>query len=252
MTAWNRWCETIVVESRGRLHPVAHCSLRDLAWLERELARLSAAGVRLAMLAPAAVDGRRLSHPDLERAWSAFEHHGISPVFHVADQPKVFDEAWYDDRNALGVFAVDAALLYVPAALACTDLILHGVFERHPKLRLGIVELSAVWVPLFLMMLDGGSAFTERLQGVASPLSARPSDYFRRQVRVSSFAYELPANLQRMLGGTDLLMACSDYPHSEGTATPIADYAGSGRFALRPEDAPGLFHDNVAFLLHRR
>jgi predicted TIM-barrel fold metal-dependent hydrolase len=231
---------------------VAHCSLRDLAWLERELARLSAAGVRLAMLAPAAVDGRRLSHPDLERAWSAFEHHGISPVFHVADQPKVFDEAWYDDRNALGVFAVDAALLYVPAALACTDLILHGVFERHPKLRLGIVELSAVWVPLFLMMLDGGSAFTERLQGVASPLSARPSDYFRRQVRVSSFAYELPANLQRMLGGTDLLMACSDYPHSEGTATPIADYAGSGRFALRPEDAPGLFHDNVAFLLHRR
>ncbi len=252
MAAWNRWCETVVAEGQGRLHPAAHLSLRDLDWLERQLARLSAVGVRLAMIAPAAVGGRRLSHPDLERAWSGFEHHGISPVFHVADQPKVFDEAWYDERGDLGVFAVDAALLYVPAALACTDLILHGVFERHPGLRLGIVELSAVWVPLFLMMLDGGSAFLARLQGQASPLPLRPSDYFRRQVRVSSFAYELPAHLQRLLAGAELLMACSDYPHSEGTAKPLEDYAAGGRFASRPADAPGLFHDNVAFLLHRR
>jgi hypothetical protein len=167
----------------------------------------------------------------------------------VADQPKVFDEAWYEGRGELGVFAVDAALLYVPAALACTDLILHGVFERHPELRLGIVELSAVWVPLFLMMLDGGSEFTARLQGEPLGLPLEPSDYFRRQVRVSSFAYELPANLQRMLGGADLLMACSDYPHSEGTATPLTDYAAGGRFAVRPADAPGLFRDNAAFLL---
>jgi hypothetical protein len=251
MAAWNRWCETVVAEGGGRLHPVAHLSLRDQGWLERQLARLAAQGVRLAMIAPAAVDGRRLSHPDLDRAWSAFEHHGISPVFHVADQPKVFDEAWYDERGDLGVFAVDAALLYVPAALACTDLILGGVFERHPGLRLGIVELSAVWVPLFLMMLDGGSEFTARLQGEPIPLPLRPSDYFRRQVRVSSFAYELPANLARQLGGADLLMACSDYPHSEGTAKPLEDYAAGGRFALRPADAPGLFGDNAAFLLRR-
>jgi predicted TIM-barrel fold metal-dependent hydrolase len=251
MAAWNRWCETVVAEGGGRLHPVAHLSLRDLDWLERQLARLSAAGVRLAMIAPATVEGRRLSHPDLERAWSAFEHHGVSPVFHVADQPKVFDEAWYDERGELGVFAVDAALLYVPAALACTDLILHGVFERHPGLRLGIVELSAVWVPLFLMMLDGGSAFTERLEGRTSPLPLRPSEYFRRQVRVSSFAYELPANIRKLLGGADLLMACSDYPHSEGTAKPIEDYAAGGRLASRPAEAPGLFRDNAAFLLGR-
>jgi len=250
MSAWNRWCDAVVAEGGGLLHPVAHLSLRDLDWLERELARLAAAGVRLAMIAPALVDGRRLSHPDLERAWSAFEHHGVSPVFHVADQPKVFDEAWYSDRGELGVFAVDTIFLYVPAALACTDLILNGVLERHPRLRLGIVELSAVWVPLYLMMLDGGSQFLARLNGRPSQLALRPSDYFRRQVRVSSFAYEMPRNLQRMLGGSDLLMACSDYPHSEGTAQPLADYAAAGRFAVRPDEAPGLFRDNAAFLLH--
>jgi predicted TIM-barrel fold metal-dependent hydrolase len=250
MAAWNRWCETVVREGRGRLHPVAHVSLRDLDWLERQLARLAAKGVRLAMIAPALVDGRRLSHPDLERAWAAFEHHGIAPVFHVGDQPKVFDEAWYADRGELGNFAVDTVFLYVPAALACTDLILNGVFERHPGLRIGIVELSAVWVPLYLMMLEGGCRFLERLNGRTSPLPLSPGDYFRRQVRVSSFSYEMPRNLQKLLGGADLLMACSDYPHSEGTAQPLDDYAALGRFAASPDQDRGLFHDNAAFLLH--
>jgi predicted TIM-barrel fold metal-dependent hydrolase len=251
MGAWNRWCETVVREGGGRLHPVAHLTLRDLGWLEAQLARLAKAGVRAAMIAPALVDGKPLSHPDLDRAWAAFAHHGISPVFHVADQPKVFDEAWYTDRADLGVFAVDSIFLYVPAALACTDLILNGVFERHPDLRLGIVELSAVWVPLYLMMLDGGTSFVDRLNGTERGLPLRPSEYFARQVRVSSFAYELPANIQRMMGGADLLMCCSDYPHSEGTAHPLADYAASGKFGLTPADAPGLFRDNAAFLLRR-
>ncbi len=251
MAAWNRWCETVVHAGRGRLHPVAHLTLRDPVWLEAQLARLAAAGVRAAMIAPALVDGRPLSHPALDRAWAAFAHHGISPVFHVADQPKVFDEAWYTDRADLGVSAVDSVLLYVPAALACTDLILNGVLERHPDLRLGIVELSAVWVPLFLMMLDGGSQFVRRLDGRDAKLSLRPSEYFKRQVRVSSFAYELPANIQRQLGGADLLMCCSDYPHSEGTARPLADYAAPGKLAVTPDAAPGLFRDNAAFLLRK-
>jgi hypothetical protein len=91
----------------------------------------------------------------------------------------------------------------------------------------------------------------ERLNGRGARLPLRPSEYFKRQVRVSSFAYELPANLERQLGGADLLMCCSDYPHSEGTAHPLEDYAAPGKFARRPQDAPGLFHDNAAFLLRK-
>jgi len=246
--AWNRWCAAVAAEGRGRLHPVAHLTLRDPVWLEAQLAALAKAGVRLAMLAPALVDGKPLSHPDLERAWAAFVHHGVTPVFHVADQPKVFDAAWYREPHDTGVFVLDSVFLYVPAALAVTDLILNGVFGRHPGLRLGIVELSAVWVPLYLMMLDGGSQFVERLNGRASPVAGRPSDVFRRHVRVSCFAYEQPTRIASRLGGAELLMACSDYPHSEGTATPLADYA-AGRFGTRPEAAPGLFERNVAYLL---
>ncbi|HEV7525252.1 MAG TPA: hypothetical protein VGP92_09805 [Acidimicrobiia bacterium] len=249
MSAWNRWCASVVVDGRGKVHPVAHVTLRDEAWLFAELVRLERAGVHLAMMAPALVDGRPLSHPDHDRIWSAFVDHGVRPVFHVADQRRPFDDAWYTDAPDAFVSTLDSVFLWTAAALACTDLILNGTLERHPDLRIGVVELSAVWVPMFLMMLDGGSDFTARLNGhPLAPLSMRPSEYFRRQVRVSSFSYEVPARLIRQTG--DLYMCCSDYPHSEGTATPLADYTTAGT-PVGPDDAPGLFHDNVAMLLER-
>ena len=140
---------------------------------------------------------------------------------------------------------VESVFIWVPPALAVTDLILNGVFDRHPGLRIGIVELSSIWVPQFTLMLDGAFDFTTRLNGRPNvPLARRPSEYLRDHVRISSFSYEDPARLTRHSG--DLFMACSDFPHSEGTATPLADYERAG---CPPEDAPGLFRDNVSFLL---
>ncbi|MBM3658940.1 MAG: hypothetical protein FJW95_05480 [Actinobacteria bacterium] len=252
MRAWNRWCASVVTDGHGRLHPVGHVSLRDLDWLDAELGALAAAGVRTAMVAPALVDGRPLSHPDLDRAWGTFATHGIAPCFHVADQPRPFDDAWYVDADRAFVPTLESVFLYSAAALALTDLIVNGVLERHPDLRIGVVELSAVWVPLYLMMLDGGVDFTTKLNGQPpAALSLRPSEYFLRQVRVSSFAYELPTNLRSQLGGADLLMCCSDYPHSEGTADPLGDYGRGQTYGLSPDDWPGLFAGNAAFLLGR-
>lgn len=249
MLAWNRWCAEI---GSVRLAPVAHVTLRDPAWLREELGALARAGIKVAMVAPALVDGRPLSHPDHEPIWRAFVDHDIALAFHVADQPRVFADGWYPPDGEDFVPVLDSVFLHTPAALACTDLIVNGVLERHPALRIGIVELSAVWVPMYLMMLDGGYDFTTRLNGsVPTPLSLRPSEYFRRQVRVSSFSYELPEHLRGQLAGADLLMACSDFPHSEGTATPLADYAATGRYGTDPDRSPGLFHDNAAFLLGR-
>ncbi|MBI2705746.1 MAG: amidohydrolase family protein [Actinobacteria bacterium] len=254
MAAWNRWCVTVADEGDGRLHPVAHLTLRDLDWLEAQLQSLARGGVRLAMIAPALVDTKPLSHPDLDRSWSLFVDHGVTPVFHVADQPRPFDEAWYTDQDDMAIPTLESVFLWTAAALACTDLIVNGVLERHPDLRIGIVELSAVWVPMYTMMLDGGVDFTSKLNGrTLTDLSLRPSEYFQRQVRVSSFSYELPARLTNQLGGRDILMCCSDYPHSEGTASPLEDYARglNGSYAVTPDQAPGLFHDNAAFLLRQ-
>ena len=127
---------------------------------------------------------------------------------------------------------------------------LNGTLERFPDLRIGLVELSSLWLPLYLMMLDGGAAFTRQINGFdAVPLPMQPSDYFRRQVRVSSFYYESPARIVEKIG-VDLLMCCSDYPHSEGSATPISDYAANGLDA-HAGAAPAFFADNMSFLLRR-
>ena len=244
MEAWNRWCATVVADAGGRLHPVAHLTLRDAAWAEAQLAALAAAGIRLAMIAPAPVDGRPLSHPDHDRLWSAFMDNGITPVFHVADQPRVLDDCWYTDEASF-VPVIESVFLWVPPALALTDLIMNGVFDRHPALRFGVVELSSIWVPQYLLMLDGAYDFTRRLNGrPLAELAQRPSDYFLDRVRVSSFSYEDPARLTAKTG--DVFMFCSDYPHSEGTATPVTDYE---RMGCTADAQPGLFRDNIDLML---
>lgn len=242
MRAWNRYCAEIRSTGGGRLQPVAHLTLRDREWLGAELRALAEADVRLAMIAAGPVDGRELSHPEHESIWSAFVEHGVTPVFHVADQVRVFDDCWYEEDF---VPVTESVFLWVPAALALTDLIVHGVFDRHPGLRFGVVELSSIWVPQFLLMLDGGIEFTSRLNGrPVTPLKRRPSEYFLEHVRVSSFSYEDPRRLTAKSG--DVFMLCSDYPHSEGTATPVSDYERAG---CLPGDLPGLYHRNAEFIL---
>jgi predicted TIM-barrel fold metal-dependent hydrolase len=245
MTAWNRWCSAVVADSGGALHPVAHLTLRDPVWLDEQLRALAAGGVRLAMIAPALVDGRPLSHTDHDRIWRSFVHHGVTPVFHVANQPRVFDDAWYTDHDDSFVPVLDSVFIWTPPALALTDLILNGVFDRHPELRVAVIELGSIWVPMYLLMLDGGSDFTARLNGrPVTELAHRPSQYVRDHVRIASFSYELPKRLIRDAG--DLFMACSDYPHSEGTDTPISDYASVG---CGGTDAAGLLGGNIRELL---
>jgi hypothetical protein len=245
MGAWNRWCAVVAAEGGDRRRPVAPQTQRDPDWLEVQLGQLSSAGVRLAMIAAAPVDGRPLSHPELDRVWSSFVEHGVTPTFHVADQPRAFADSWYAGAREEFVSPFDSVMLSAPPALALTDMIVNGVLARHPELRIGIVELGATWVPHYLLMLDGGWEFTRRINGRPPvPLDGMPSDYFHRQVRVAAFSYEDPARLAAAAG--DVFMACSDYPHAEGTDRPVDDYAAGG---LTAATAPALFADNVSFLL---
>ncbi len=253
MGAWNRFALDVAAEGQGRLHPVAHLTLRDLPWLEAQLAALSAGGVRLAMVGPGLVDGRPLSHPALDRAWAAFVSHGISPVFHVANVERPFADAWYtdagdpEDRDDL---VLSSVFLWTGAALGLADLTINGVLHRHPDLRIGIMELSAAWLPMFLMYLDGGIEFTSKLNGRARfDYAMKPSEYVRSHVRIAAFSYERPERLARRVG--DLFMACSDWPHTEGSARPLEDYRKLGGEANTPAAAPGLFGENLAWLLRR-
>lgn len=249
MGAWNRWAAEVGRAGGGRLHPVAHLSLRDGPWLEAELARLDSDGIRLAMIAPALVDGKPLSHPDLDRCWAAFVDHGVTPVFHVASFPQPFSDAWYKQDPDEVAPVLSSVFIWSAPALCLADMAVNGVFARHPGLRLGVMELSAVWVPMFLMMLDGGFAFHGRFNGdQLTELDAPPSEYVRRQVRVAAFGYERPDKLIPKAG--DIFMFCSDYPHAEGLARPRADYESMCGPLDDAARAP-LYRDNLAWLLRR-
>ncbi|MGZ4105318.1 MAG: amidohydrolase family protein [Actinomycetota bacterium] len=225
MRAFNRWMSDVVTDGDGRLYGVAHVTLRDPEWLATELKSLSAAGIRLAMTAPAPVDGKALSHPDLDPVWRAFCEAGVAPVFHVGAFRQPLDPAWYEGDPEPVDKLLGSAFLWVAPAVALANMAIHGTFERFPDLRIGVIELTAHWVPQFLLMLDGSWGFYAARHGrPLRDLPLRPSEYIRRQVRVGALAYEQPAGLIDLCG-EDTFMFGSDWPHAEGIADPLGTYA---------------------------
>jgi predicted TIM-barrel fold metal-dependent hydrolase len=221
--AYNRFAAEVCGEGADRLFGVAHVLLHDPDWAVAEIRRVRAQGLRLAMIAPAPVDGKPLSHEDFDPVWAAFSDEGVAPVFHVSEFESPLHPAWRTGEHEDGEQLFDSIFLYLAPAVALANLILNGVLERFPRLRVGVVELTASWVPSFLLHIDGASDFyTARHGEPFHKLSDRPSDYFLRQVRVAALPYEMPNRLVPKVGD-DTFMLGSDWPHAEGVADPVAE-----------------------------
>jgi predicted TIM-barrel fold metal-dependent hydrolase len=96
-------------------------------------------------------------------------------------------------------------------------LILEGVFERYPRLRVGSAEHEIAWVPYFLDRLD--YTYTQRARRthwVRYRTDVLPSDFFRQNAFLS-FQEDAMGIRDRALIGVDGLMWGSDYPHTEST-----------------------------------
>ncbi|HVB92414.1 MAG TPA: amidohydrolase family protein [Acidimicrobiales bacterium] len=246
--AYNRFMAEACGEGEGRLFGVAHLLLHDPEWATEEIARIRAQGVRLAMIAPAPVDGKPLSHPDFDPVWAAFSTHGVAPVFHVSGFESPIHPAWREGEDEQGEQLFDSIFLWLAPAVALANLILYGVLERFPELRIGVVELTAGWVPSFLLHLDGASDFYAQRHGAPfRPLAERPSSYFLRQVRVAALPYEMP---NRLVGsvGEQTFMVGSDWPHAEGVADPMAA-ANMAAAGLTDSARSKLLGANAAWLL---
>jgi len=220
--AYNRFVAGVCADGADRLFAVAHMMLHDPEWAVEEIARVRAEGVRMAMIAPAPVDGKPLSHAAFDPVWAAFSDHGVAPVFHVSEFESPLHPAWRQGEPEDGERLFDSIFLYLAPAVALADLILNGTLERFPALRVGVVELTASWVPHFLLHIDGASDFYALRHGEPyRRLAARPSEYFLRQVRVAALPYEMPNRLVPRVGD-DTYMIGSDWPHAEGVADPMA------------------------------
>ncbi len=247
LRAWNRFAVDVARDGGGRLHPVGHVFLRDLDWLRSELAELARGGVRLAMLPPTPADGRALSHPDHDAAWSAFVEHGIAPIFHISDFARPFDDAWYaGDVNPVEPLIM-SAFISTPPTLALLDMATGGVFERHPELRLGLVEFTAGWLPPFLRALDVCWEFHAAYNGLdPGRLALRPADYVRRQVRVATTGHDPYGSMVEAVG--EVFMFGSDWPHAEGMPEPLTTFLERGQPVPGPAST-ALYAGNAAWLL---
>jgi predicted TIM-barrel fold metal-dependent hydrolase len=195
------------------------------------------------------------THPDFDAVWEALQDSNLAVFLHVgADQnyrpvPKVF----FDNGRDMRHFRSDAPgdpLSYMaigyPGELFLASLVYDGILEKFPKLRIGITELGATWLPSFLHFIDTGFRAFKSIQDL-SHLSMRPSDYLRRHVVVSPFAGEDVGWIIEQ-AGAQMVAFSSDYPHHEGTDDPIRRFEASMPNVVQSEYDHFYFENGVRLL----
>ena len=96
-------------------------------------------------------------------------------------------------------------------------MIFTGVFERYPRLKVGVIEFEVSWAPYFLRSMD--NFYKERavgVQGIRFKEDMLPSDFFRRNVFIGFQEDDLGLRDRHIIGVDNLLWG-SDYPHAEST-----------------------------------
>jgi predicted TIM-barrel fold metal-dependent hydrolase len=95
-------------------------------------------------------------------------------------------------------------------------LILSGVLERFPGLKVVSAELNCGWLPYFLFRIDERfDATGTRFRGMPFPtkLKIKPSEYFRRQLYATFIDDAFGVNHRHAIGVENILWS-SDFPHS--------------------------------------
>jgi hypothetical protein len=93
------------------------------------------------------------------------------------------------------------------------QMMLGGVFDRHPDLKLMMTEVRLDWIPAMLAHLDAVyDAHRDDL-----PAKRRPSEYWHSNcLGGASFMHKVEVEMRDELGVETILFG-RDYPHPEGT-----------------------------------
>ena len=264
--AFHRWLADFAADGEGRLVPIADPGpCLDMAAAVAELRWVREAGFSGVYLPGAVYDPALPPHHDpyFDRFWAACEEMGLVLVLHAAfgaEQGRVLDmlrrksrmkEALVErnpefaslDLSSLtagellelgGGVPEDSMQRFGPSALhaarhALSRLILGGVFERFPKLKVVLVELRADWIPATLAHLD------VRVAESSLALPLKPSEYFARNGWVAPSSPRPAEVTMRHEIGIDKFIFATDYPHPEGTWPDTSEWL---RVAFRgvPED----------------
>jgi len=225
-----------------RLIAVGQLSLTDPVRCLQELREGVRLGCGTFWIPGQPVGDKSPGHPDFDVVWREFCDLDVPFMLHVGPnssakisayenngQPRPKDITGAEGGENLRVR--DFMLLSVGPQQFLTALVFDGVLERFPKLRGGVIELGAGWVPQFLRTLDLSQRIFKRTDPSVAALPLKASEYIRRAVKFTPFPGEDVGHLIRD-AGPDLFLFSSDYPHPEGTDDPI------GRFERTLQEIP--------------
>jgi predicted TIM-barrel fold metal-dependent hydrolase len=218
----------------SRLVAAGQVSLGDLERCVAEMAEGVRLGCGAFWIPGMPVGDKSPGHPDFDRVWQAFCDLNVPFLLHVGlnsptkiatyennGQPRPKDITGAEGGENLRVR--DFMLLSVGPQQFLTALVFDGVFERFPRLRGGVIELGAGWVPEYLRTLDLSQKIFKRTDPSVEGLRLKASEYIRRAVKFTPFPGEDVGRLIRD-AGAELFMFSSDYPHPEGTDDPIGRF----------------------------
>jgi predicted TIM-barrel fold metal-dependent hydrolase len=215
-----------------RLIAVAYVTLDDPRMALEEATRAIDEGCGAVMLPSGPAGDRSPGHPVHDAFWALLSERNIPFMLHIGAGTKTQPKSYRNngrkrapDLHGGGEnlrFADYIMLWYAPQVLL-TAMIYDGVFERFPKLRGGVIESGAGWVPDFLRQLDLAYKSFSRTDPYLKELSLKPSEYLRRAVKFTPFPGE-DVGIMIRDAGPDLFMFSTDYPHPEGTTDPLGRF----------------------------
>ena len=137
-------------------------------------------------------------YPEVERIYKHVEEHGGGEVELVT---RLTSEVF-------GQFFTD-----IKPRRAMWQMMLGGVFDRHPDLRLMMTEVRLDWIPALLEHLDG----VFDAPGADLPATRRPSEYWQSNCMAgASFVHKAEVEMRDEIGVATIAFG-RDYPHPEGT-----------------------------------
>jgi predicted TIM-barrel fold metal-dependent hydrolase len=227
--AYNDWVAEFCAAHPRRLFGVAAVPLQDVAKAAAEARRAVKLGLRGVFIRPSPyVDELPLSHPVYDPFWATCQDLdvpvGLHPGVHVdtpgacrklglvhVDANTTITNQMVDPLHGGSAFG-QAIGNTVDMIVSMGRLLMGGVCERFPHLRLLFLEAGGGWVPTQLERMDE--------QVKAFPLERRwlrllPSEYFKRQCWISFEPGEWNLAASAGVLGADRILWASDYPHPD-------------------------------------
>ncbi|MPZ14113.1 MAG: amidohydrolase family protein [Chloroflexi bacterium] len=160
-----------------------------------------------------ATNGHLLTEEVFTPLWQELNRLRSPLGFHIGTGGRLRDDPGtrYRDRRRADLVRNTVAQSWAPTTLA--ELIMGGVLEEYPELRIAIMESNVAWLPWLLWRMD--EKWERYGPDQDFTLSLKPSEYFRRQCYTVVDADEGVVRHVIEYIGDDNLLFSTDYPHHD-------------------------------------